>query len=158
MRLGSGASPERMQKPVSMRSMEKSRLSKKCTRRQCNFWWLCCMSWFHDLAWEGNKTLPVEEEPDMALAKQLGTGELVSVGSCNPILAYLHSNITTMLFTTGLRKRLQTAGAVAISAAPGGKSPTPGGPPTSCFSDDNYSRHDRAAEAYWRTPQSRHGV
>lgn len=82
--------------------------------------YMVCPIRFHDLDWSDGANIPVEEQPDMEVAKQLGIGELASPGSYSPMLAYLHSNTASVLFTTGLNKRLGKE-AVAISAAPGGK-------------------------------------
>ncbi|KAJ5620785.1 hypothetical protein N7510_004769 [Penicillium lagena] len=81
--------------------------------------YMICPIRFHDLAWCGDKDLPVDEQPDINMAKQLGIGELTSPVSYNPMLAYLHSNTATMLFTLGLNKRLQGTGVIAISTVPG---------------------------------------
>lgn len=82
--------------------------------------YMVCPIRFHDLDWSDSINLLTQEQPDMEMAKQLGIGELASLGSYNPMLAYLHSNTASMLFTAGLNRRLGR-NAVAISAAPGGK-------------------------------------
>ncbi|RFU25919.1 hypothetical protein B7463_g10415, partial [Scytalidium lignicola] len=81
--------------------------------------YMVCPIRFHDLAWEGDKELPAEEEPDMAIAEQLKIPKLASTGQYSPMLAYLHSNTASMLFSVGLAKRFQEKGVVGISTAPG---------------------------------------
>ncbi|KAM0426540.1 hypothetical protein ACHAPT_008232 [Fusarium lateritium] len=81
--------------------------------------YMVCPIRFHDLDWEGGKPLPAEEEPNMAMVKSLGLGSLANVGEYNGMLAYLHSNAATMLFSVGLKGRFGNKGVAAISAAPG---------------------------------------
>ncbi|GAD93785.1 hypothetical protein NECHADRAFT_87563 [Paecilomyces variotii No. 5] len=59
--------------------------------------YMVCPIRFHDLNWDGDKDLPVDEQPDMAMIDALGIGELARPDSYNPMLAYLHSIIVTEL-------------------------------------------------------------
>ncbi|KAF4985722.1 hypothetical protein FDECE_16362 [Fusarium decemcellulare] len=81
--------------------------------------YMVCPIRFHDIDWEGNKPLPPEEEPNMAIAQNLGIGSLATAGEYNGMLAYLHSNAAGMLFSVGLTKRFKDKGITSISAAPG---------------------------------------
>lgn len=83
--------------------------------------YMVCPIRFHDLNWDGKKDLPMDQQPNMLMARSLGIGELASPDSYNPMLAYLHSNAATMLFTSGYNKHFENTGAIAISAAPGGE-------------------------------------
>ncbi|KAJ3543038.1 hypothetical protein NM208_g3788 [Fusarium decemcellulare] len=81
--------------------------------------YMVCPIRFHDIGWEGNKPLPTEEEPNMAIAQNLGIGSLATAGEYNGMLAYLHSNAASMLFSVGLTERFKDKGITSISAAPG---------------------------------------
>lgn len=82
--------------------------------------YMVCPIRFHDLEWEGDKPLPEEEQPNMAMVQNLGLGSLGNSGEYNGMLAYLHSDSASMLFSVGLRERFGSKGVTAISAAPGG--------------------------------------
>ncbi|KAL2672602.1 hypothetical protein Neosp_013315 [[Neocosmospora] mangrovei] len=81
--------------------------------------YMVCPLRFHDLNWDGDKSLPADEEPNMTMVQNLGLGSLANAGEYNGMLAYLHSNAASMLFSVGLKERLGSKGVTAISAAPG---------------------------------------
>ncbi|RSL60468.1 hypothetical protein CEP54_006772 [Fusarium duplospermum] len=81
--------------------------------------YMVCPIRFHDLNWDGDKLLPVDEEPNMAMVQSLGLGSLVKSGEYNGMLAYLHSNAASMLLSVGLKEMFGSKGVTAISAAPG---------------------------------------
>ncbi|KAJ4181523.1 hypothetical protein NW755_011060 [Fusarium falciforme] len=81
--------------------------------------YMVCPIRFHDLEWEGNKRLPEEEQPNMTMVQNLGLGSLSNAGEYNGMLAYLHSNAASMLFSVGLKERFGSRGVTIISAAPG---------------------------------------
>jgi NAD(P)-dependent dehydrogenase (short-subunit alcohol dehydrogenase family) len=82
--------------------------------------YMLCPIRFHDLKWEG-KPLPPDEEPNKALAEQMGLGHFGTLENYNPMLAYVHASTALMLFSLALSERLGKDGVVAITAAPGGK-------------------------------------
>ncbi|KAI8650716.1 hypothetical protein NCS57_01406100 [Fusarium keratoplasticum] len=81
--------------------------------------YMICPIRFHDLNWDGDKPLPAGEEPNMVMVQNLGLGSLANAGEYNGMLAYLHSNAASMLFSVGLKERFGSKGVTAISAAPG---------------------------------------
>ncbi|EEU37631.1 uncharacterized protein NECHADRAFT_87563 [Fusarium vanettenii 77-13-4] len=81
--------------------------------------YMVCPIRFHDLNWDGDKELPAEEEPNMNMVQNLGLGSLANAREYNGMLAYLHSNAASMLFSVGLKERFGSKGVAAISAAPG---------------------------------------
>ncbi|RSL83691.1 hypothetical protein CEP51_004329 [Fusarium floridanum] len=81
--------------------------------------YMVCPIRFHDFNWDGDKPLPADEEPNMAMIQNLGLGSLANSGEYNGMLAYLHSNAASMLLSVGLEERFGSKGVTAISAAPG---------------------------------------
>lgn len=73
---------------------------------------------FSDYNFDG-KSLPSSEQPDYAIAAQLGLRDLERTQGYVPFLAYVHSNTANMLFTTSLAEKLKTKDVQSFSAAPG---------------------------------------